>query len=252
MEISLWLVEKNIPLSTLATLKRSKKFLLPTRAYSIRQCEAVILYLLLGGNSLLSLDGAKHRRERRLLMPPFHGDRVRVYDRLICDISDRVTDALQVGKSFKIRAYTQEITLRVILRAVFGLSQGERYRQLRQLLSSMMDSMSSPLGAMVLFFPTLQKDLGAWSPWGRFLRQKAEVDRLLFDEIQQRRQQGNLEGEDILSLLVSARDEAGEPMSDRELRDELMTLLIAGHETTASALAWHYIGCILCRKLKKN
>jgi cytochrome P450 family 110 len=196
------------------------------------------LYLLLGGNSLLSLDGVKHQRERRLLMPPFHGDRLRVYNQLICDITNQVTDAWQVGKHFKIRHSTQEITLRVILRAVFGLEEGERYHQLRQILSSMMDSISSPLSATILFFPSLQKDWGAWSPWGRFLRQKAKVDQLLFDEIQERRQKGNLEGEDILTLLMSARDEGGEPMSDVELRDELMTLLIAGHETTASGLAW--------------
>jgi cytochrome P450 len=205
------------------------------------------LHLLLGATSLLSLDGDRHQRERKLIVPPFHGDRLRTYSQLICEITQHVTEPWQVGKSFPIRSYIQEITLRVILQAVFGLSEGERFYQLRQLLSSTMDSLSSPLGSTAIFFSWLQKDWGAWSPWGRFLRQKAEIDRLLFDEIRDRREQGNFDsGEDILTLLMLARDEDGQPMSDRELRDELMTLLIAGHETTASALCWalywiHYL-----------
>jgi cytochrome P450 len=204
------------------------------------------LYFLLGGNSILALDGARHQRERRLLLPPFHGDRLRTYSQLICDITQEVTASWQVGKSFKVRSSMQEITLRVILKAVFGLQEGERFEQLRQLLSSMMDLLSSPLSSTMLFFQALQKDWGAWSPWGRFLRQKQAVDRLLFDEIRDRREKNNLDGEDILTLLLSARDEEGQPMTDQELRDELMTLLVAGHETTASALSWalywiHYL-----------
>jgi cytochrome P450 family 110 len=197
-----------------------------------------ILYLLLGENSLLALDGTRHQRERRLLMPPFHGDRIRTYNQLICEITQQVTAAWQVGKPFKVRSFMQEITLSVILKAVFGLQEGERLRQLRQLLSSMMDSIGSPASATMIFFPILQKDWGEWSPWGRFLRQKAEVDRLLYEEIRDRRTQNRLDGDDILTLLMSARDEDGQPMTDQELRDELMTLLVAGHETTASALSW--------------
>jgi cytochrome P450 len=132
----------------------------------------------------------------------------------------------------------QEISLQVILNAVFGLHQGQRFDQLRQLLSSLLDVMGSPLSSSLLFFPSLQKDLGAWSPWGRFLRRKQQIDQLLYAEIQQRREQADSSGDDILSLLLSARDEAGQPMSDEELRDELLTLLFAGHETTASALSW--------------
>ncbi|OKH20261.1 cytochrome P450 [Hydrococcus rivularis NIES-593] len=196
------------------------------------------IYLLLGANSLLSLDGARHQRERKLLMPPFHGDRLRAYGHLICEITRQVTESWQVGKSFQVRSYMQEITLRVILQAVFGLQQGERCDRLRQLIGSMLDSISSPLSSTTMFFPALRKDWGNWSPWGRFLRQQERVDHLLFDEIRERRERGNLDGEDILTLLMSARDEEGKPMTDQELRDELMTLLFAGHETTASALSW--------------
>ncbi len=132
----------------------------------------------------------------------------------------------------------QEISLQVILSAVFGLDQGQRFDQLRKILTSLLDSVGSPLSSMLLFFPSLQKDWGPLSPWGRFLRLKQQIDQLLIAEIQSRRKQVDPNRDDILSLLLAARDEAGEPMTDEELRDELLTLLFAGHETTASALAW--------------
>ncbi len=207
-----------------------------------------VLRYLLGDNSLILLDSDRHERQRRLLMPPFHGDRLRTYSQLICDITEQVTAQWTIGKPFVIRAAMQEITLRVILRAVFGLDdsgagtlngrQGERFEQLRQLLSSLLESISSPLSSSLLFFPSLRQDWGSLSPWGRFLRLKQQVKQLIYDEIRERRERGDLSGTDILSLLMSACDEAGQPMTDEELHDELMTLLIAGHETTASALTW--------------
>lgn len=196
------------------------------------------LQFLLGENSLILLDGKKHQRQRRLLMPPFHGERMRAYGKLICDITEQVMSQWKIGEAFYVRSAMQEISLQVILSAVFGLDKGQRFDQLRQLLSSLLDVIGSPLTSSFLFFPSLQKDLGSWSPWGRFLRQKQQINQLLYDEIQQRREQADPCGDDILSLLLSARDEAGQPMTDDELRDELLTLLFAGHETTASALAW--------------
>ena len=196
------------------------------------------LQFLLGENSLILLDGRKHQRQRRLLMPPFHGERMRAYGKLICDITEQVMNQWKMGEPFYVRSAMQEISLRVILSAVFGLDKGQRFDQLRQLLSSLLDVIGSPLTSSFLFFPSLQKDLGSWSPWGRFLRQKQQINQLLYDEIQQRREQVDPSGDDILSLLLSARDEAGQPMTDEELRDELLTLLFAGHETTASALSW--------------
>jgi cytochrome P450 len=197
-----------------------------------------VLKFLVGENSLILLDGTKHQRQRRLLMPPFHGERMRTYGKVICDITEKVMSQWKIGEPFYVRSSMQEISLRVILSAVFGLDQGQRFDQLRELLSSLLDVIGSPLTSSFLFFPSLQKDLGAWSPWGRFLRRRQQIDQLLYAEIQQRREQADLSGDDILSLLLSARDEAGQPMTDEELRDELLTLLFAGHETTASALAW--------------
>ncbi|MCT7958649.1 cytochrome P450 [Laspinema palackyanum] len=193
---------------------------------------------LVGDNSLILLDGNRHKQQRKLLMPPFHGERMRNYGELICNIADQAIARQSIGKTFLARETMQEVSLETILRAVFGLKEGDRYQQILQLLTEMLDSFNSPFKSVFLFFKTLQKDLGPWSPWGNFLRKRELLDRLLYQEIQERRAQGNFSGEDILSLLLNAQDEEGQPMSDVELRDELMTLLFAGHETTATALAW--------------
>lgn len=197
-----------------------------------------ILTPLLGANSLIRLDGDRHQRQRQLLMTPFHGERMRTYGKLICDITEQVISQWTLDRPFRVRASMQEISLRVILQAVFGLDQGERFQRLRQLISSWLDTFNSPLSSSLLFFPLLQQDLGPWSPWGRFLRQRQQINDLLYAEIRERRTKLDQQGQDILSLMMAARDEAGQPMTDVELRDELMTLLFAGHETTASALAW--------------
>jgi cytochrome P450 len=219
--------------------------------------ENIPLLPILGENSLILLDGDRHQRQRRLLTPPFHGERMRTYGQLICDITEQVISQWKIGEPFNVRSSMQEISLRVILSAVFGLHdsaagaplarQGERFDQLRQILGSMLDLIGSPLTSSFLFFPSLQKDLGAWSPWGHFLRQKQQIQELLYAEIHSRRHQPHQSGEDILSLMISARVseagrdsvlEAGQPMTNAELHDELLTLLFAGHETTASALSW--------------
>lgn len=192
----------------------------------------------LGDNSLVLLDGNRHQSQRKMLMPPFHGERMRAYGRLICEITEQTMRQWTMGKPFSMRESTQEISLRVILRTVFGLDEGDRFGQLRQSLTEMLEVTASPLRATLLFVPALQRDLGSWSPWGRFLRLRQEVDQHIYAEISDRR--GTAPGEDILSLMMSARDENDEPMTDVELRDELMTLLFAGHETTATALAWAF------------
>lgn len=198
----------------------------------------VILQPLLGQNGIVLLEGEAHQRHRQLLMPPFHGDRMRSYGELIPAITQQVIQQWQVGKAFAIRPAMQSISLQVILNAVFGLHEGERYQLLQDKLSSMLDGFGSPLGSTFLFYPFLQKDWGAWSPWGRFVRLRQQVNELLYAEIADRRNAPDETRTDILALLLAARDEAGEPLSDIELRDELITLLFAGHETTASALAW--------------
>lgn len=203
-----------------------------------------ILAALLGEQGIVLLEGAAHQRQRQLLMPPFHGDRMRAYAQTIAQITHQTTEPWTIGTTFALRPMMQSISLQVILKAVFGLEGGQRYQQLQQLLSDMLDGFGSPLGAMFLFYRFLQKDWGAWSPWGRFLRLRQQIDELLYAEIAERRRQGDSTRTDILALLMAARDPEGQPLSDVELRDELVTLLFAGHETTASALAWalYWIG----------
>lgn len=198
------------------------------------------LNFLLGDNSVIILDGDRHQRQRQLLTPPFHGERMRAYGETICQITQQVMGEWKVGKPFNIRHSMQEITLRAILRVVFGLDEGERLQQLRYLIASMLDFISSPLLSSSFFFSFLRTDFGPWSPWGRILRQIQQIDELIYAQIRERRAENNQNRQDILSLMMSARDENGESMSDRELRDELMTLLVAGHETTASALTWAF------------
>jgi cytochrome P450 len=171
-------------------------------------------------------------------MPPFHGEQMRSYGQLISDITEDVMREWIVGKSFSVRESMQAISMRTILWAVFGLAEGLRYRQLEKLLGTMLNEMSNPLSVSLLYFPILRQDLGPLSPWGNFIRKRQQVDQILYDEIAERRSHPDNAGNDILTLLMSARDEAGEAMTDVELRDELMTLLFAGHETTATALTW--------------
>jgi cytochrome P450 family 110 len=197
-----------------------------------------ILEPITGTESVFGLSGERHRRARQLLMPSFHGERMRSYAELIRNIADQVMSEYELGQPFSARKPMQTISLRVILRAVFGLNEGTRYQQMEKVLGTMLNGLSNPLSASVLFFPALRQDFGPLSPWGDFVRNRRQIDQLIYDEIADRRKHPDPSKNDILTLLLSARDEAGEALTDIELRDELMTLLIAGHETTATALAW--------------
>ena len=193
---------------------------------------------LIGTQSVISLSGDQHLRARQLLLPPFHGERMRSYGQLIREITEQVMSEYLSGQPFLARQLMQTISLRVILRAVFGLNEGIRYQRIEQLLGAMLDGLSNPLNTGFLFFRSLRHDFGALSPWGNFVRKRQQIDRLIYEEIAERRAHLDPSRKDILSLLLSARDEAGQGLSDSELRDELMTLLFAGHETTSTALAW--------------
>ena len=193
---------------------------------------------LLGAQSVIGLSGNRHRRMRQLLMPTFHGEQMRSYGQLIRDITEEVMREQVAAKTFSVRKSMQRISMRVILRAVFGLTEGSRYQELERLLATMLDRMSNPLSASLLFIPMLRKDFGSLSPWGSFVRDRQQIDQLIYDEIAERRSHTDDSRNDILNLLISARDEAGQALTDLELRDELMTLLVAGHETTATALTW--------------
>ncbi|RQH49132.1 cytochrome P450 [Okeania hirsuta] len=197
-----------------------------------------ILQPFFGEYSMLSLEGDRHRRERKLLMPPFHGDRMRNYGELICNITKEAASNLKVSETFIARKLMQEITIQVILQAIFGLYDSPRLSQIRSMLADFIELTASPLRASLLFFPWLQKDLGPWSPWGKYKCQQQKLDELLYTEIATRRSQLDPNRTDILTLMLLARDEEGQGMTDQEIRDELITMLVAGHETTATAIAW--------------
>ncbi len=200
-----------------------------------------ILLPLLGENSVLLLDDEAHMRQRKLLLPPFHGPRMQRYTELMADVAAAEIDTWPLGEPYRLRPRMQAVTLEIILRAVFGLESGERLERLRVELRRLLDLSTSGLMplAMVALGP---ERLAHFRPFARLV---SGVDRLLYEEIAARREVGDIEERaDILSLLLQARHEPGSaggqptPMSDTELRDELMTLLVAGHETTATALAW--------------
>lgn len=198
------------------------------------------LRFLLGDRSFMLADGDRHQRQRQLLAPPFHGERMRAYGEDICKITRQVSSEWQIDKPFKIRESMQEITLRVILRVVFGMEEGKLFEELRRSLSDLLDFMTSPMMSSTLFFRFMQKDFGAWSPWGWILQQRQKIDRLIYALLRERRAESEQNRQDILSLMMAARYDDGQGMSDEELHDELMTLLVAGHETTASALTWAF------------
>ena len=164
---------------------------------------------LLGANSLVLLDGDRHTQQRKLLMPPFHGERMRAYGQLISELADRVSSQWTAGQTFNMHAQMQQVSLRIILRAVFGLQEGEQFEQIREILIEMLDVFNSSFSSAFLFLEFLQKDLGNWSPWGRFIRKREQLDRLLYATIHQRRDRSDAPADDILSLLLEAVGNAG-------------------------------------------
>jgi cytochrome P450 family 135 len=197
-----------------------------------------ILQPLLGDRSVLLLDGREHLRQRRLLLPPFHGERMQAYAETMREVAEREVATWPQGRSFAVQPSMQAITLEVILRTVFGLSGEERVERVGAPLRRLLDATASQARLFALQV-TSSADPHRLSPWGRFNALVAEADRVVYEELHARRaQSGHGDHEDVLSLLLAARDEEGQPLTDLELRDELMTLLLAGHETTATALSW--------------
>ena len=198
-----------------------------------------ILGPIIGWHSILLLDGERHHRERRLMAPPLHGERMHVYGRLMREIADRAIDAWPIGRPFPIHHEMQAITLDVILRAVFGVHEGTRFAHIREGIVRFLAQADGPSAAF-LAIRAFQVELGGLSPWGRFVRNRETIRTELLAEIARRRREGTEGRTDILSMLVEARDDQGEPMTDPELIDEMFTLLMAGHETTATSLAWAF------------
>jgi cytochrome P450 len=194
---------------------------------------------VVGDRSVLLLDGAEHIRQRRLMLPPFHGERMRAYEAVIRDTADRVIESWPVGREFTLLPSMQSLTLDVIMHAVFGVEAGPRQEELKRRVRAMVDPIGSRVGLLVMVLSGGR--FGMPAGLRRFDERRAQVDELIYDEIAQRRATPDLEQrEDILSMLLLARDEEGGAMTDKELRDELVTLLVAGHETTATGLAWAF------------
>lgn len=197
-----------------------------------------VLEPIVGSKSLLIQQGAEHLSRRRLMLPPFHGERMRSYEETMNAIVEAEIDSWPLNAEFPIHARMQAVTLEVILQVVFGISSGPRLDRLREMLGTVLTETAAP-GRQVLGL-ALQR-FGGRGMFAQFETQLREVDDLLFAEIAEHRERPDLaEREDILSMLMTAEFEDGTRMEDRELRDQLMTLLLAGHETTATALAWTF------------
>lgn len=191
---------------------------------------------VLGRNSLLVIDGPEHLRQRKLLLPPFHGERIAEHHQAMIEAAEEDVAGWPVGEAVALQSHMQAMTLNVILGAVFGLRSGPRRDRFRVLLARLLELNTT----IATTLPQLRKELGGRSPWGKLMRCTAEVDREVYAEIERRR---SLQGErpnDVLSLLLDAQEEDGDKLTDRELRDQLLTMLVAGHETTATALAWAF------------
>ncbi|WP_438822870.1 cytochrome P450 [Nostoc favosum] len=168
------------------------------------------LRFLLGDRSFMLADGDRHQRQRQLLAPPFHGERMRGYGQDIQEITRQVSNQWQIGKPFNIRESMQEITLRVMLRVVFGLNEGELFESLRRSLSDLLDFISSPVMSSAFFLRFVQKDFGAWSPWGWILQQRQKIDQLIYALLRERRAESDQNRQDILSLMMAARYQDGQ------------------------------------------
>jgi cytochrome P450 len=204
------------------------------------EANATPLEPLMGKNSVLLLDGPEHMRQRKLMLPSFHGERMQQYGELMREITEDEIRRWPVGEPFPLRVRTQAITLEIIMRAVFGIEDAERLDQLRERLRRLLDISTKQVALATIVLAPLRRTVGR-RMWARFQQLRADVDEVIYDEIARRRTAADIaERSDVLSVLLQARDEQGTPLTDVELRDELITLLVAGHETTATTLAWAF------------
>jgi cytochrome P450 len=201
------------------------------------EANAAFLEPIVGPHSVLVLDGPEHLRQRKLMLPAFHGDRMRGWEAAVRDITRAEAARWPVGKPFALRPAMQSITLEVIIRIVFGVEGSARHAELQRTIIEVTRIGRKPF----LLFATRDRKLGPYTPWARFLRARDALHAALAAEIGERRAAPGLaERTDVLSMLLLARDDEGRAMTDDEVRDELVTLLFAGHETTATSLAWAF------------
>ena len=192
---------------------------------------ARVLEPVVGKNSVILLDESAHMSQRKLMLPAFHGERMERLTGLVTEVTEREVASWPRDEPFELHPRLQALTLEIILRAVFGVDPGGRFDLLRDKLTAILELGATPSSML----PVLQRG----RTWRRFVRDREEADALMFELIDERRREPG-DRDDVLAMLLEARHEDGSPMSAQELRDELMTLLVAGHETTASELAWAF------------
>ena len=203
------------------------------------EANASVFGPLAGDASVFTMDESAHLDRRRLLLPQFHGDRMRVYFDLIHRIASDAVVRWRPGAPFAMNRETQKMTLQAIIRAVFGVDTNNG--QNSELVAALTDFANHAVASPLLLARPLQRDWGPWSPWGRIVRLKGRNDAALRREIQTRRRSGDAQTrEDILSLLLQVRYEDGDALTDEQIRDELVVMLMAGHETTGTALSWAF------------
>jgi cytochrome P450 len=200
---------------------------------------ARVLEPVVGKNSVILLDEGAHLEQRKLMLPAFHGEKMQRLSGLMRDVAEREVASWPPGEEIELHPRMQRLTLEIILRAVFGLDPGERLDALRERLSAMLAFGDRPLSLLPPPPEWLERVLERVGPFAGFLQIQREADAMIFELIEERRAE-EATRDDVLSMLLDARHEDGSPMSQQELRDELMTLLVAGHETTASTLAWAF------------
>jgi cytochrome P450 len=200
-----------------------------------------ILRTLVGDSSVLLLDGEEHMRHRKLLLPSFHGERMRYYAETMAAITRATIARWHEGEAFSLHPHMQEITLQIILRTVFGVDEGAELNALRQQIKRLLSAAEHRASLPTMVYLSTRPQLESRIPFKWMLQARNDTDALLYRQIAARRMDARAaERNDVLAMLMQARDEDGQPMTDRELRDELMTALAAGHETTATALAWAF------------
>ena len=197
---------------------------------------------LVGRNSVILLDGDAHMEQRKLMLPAFHGEKMERLSGLMGEVAEREVAGWPRGEAIELHPRMQSLTLEIILRAVFGLEPGARLDALRERLAALLAFGDRPISLIPpdpdgIAFKVLKRA----GPFAAFVRAQEEADEMVFALIDEGRR-GEGKGDAILAMLLAARHEDGSPMSDQEVRDELMTLLVAGHETTASTLAWAFAG----------
>jgi cytochrome P450 len=193
-----------------------------------------ILEPIVGPNSILLLDEQAHMNQKRLVLPAFHGERMKGLEGMVTEVTREQIASWPRGETVAMHPRMQALTMEVILAAVFGLRSGGRLDALRIALSDMLEFGLSPLSLL----PPAQRAPFGRGPWARFVKVRAKADELIYTEIAERREDPDAGGSEIIASFIDARHEDGSPMSDVEIHDELLTLLVAGHETTATQLAW--------------